>query len=141
MTDEKTPKYSPEALTMMLAMTVPMQHFHWGTCGHGTVNPIRLKVDLPGRPHNRLDPGYSSQADNEICRDILVPGTNYHGELVFPMEVRKDLEEARMTARASTEAGRAELWVEVVDRLLALEKHRGRGRIGHILEVIEDITS
>jgi len=89
-----------DTLKMMLAMTKPMQHLVWVYGSHGEVRAVPLVPDLPGRPFNRLDPGYRDPVDDEICQRILIPckGGNgrCHGNLLkFPPDVLAMLERAR----------------------------------------------
>lgn len=93
--DERT--ISPEALQLMLAMTVPMRHLEWYAGGHGDVNPCPLKVDLPGRRFNRLDPGYGGYdaVDNEICQRIMVRSGLEKRILTFPPGMLERLEYER----------------------------------------------
>ena len=72
---------SPKVLQMMLAMTVPMQHLEWAMAGVGGVKPVLLKVPLPGKRFDRLDPGYGNADDYEIWHSIMAPVARYEGRV------------------------------------------------------------
>lgn len=86
---------------MMLAMTVPMQHLLWYTDGHGGVHPVPLKVPLPGKRFDRLDPGYGGHdaPDNEICQRIMVPTGDGWQRLQFTPGMLARLEHERLRKR------------------------------------------
>lgn len=91
-----TRELNPKVLQMLLAMTVPMQHLEWAMDGHGGVRPVQLKVPLPGKPFDRLDPGYGNADDYEIWHSIMAPVARYEGRVrTFPSAMLERLEHER----------------------------------------------